>query len=204
MEPEISAPTTLTDDGVRLNPAAVGWARQPIIDTASLGRGFGRNKRWEYWNIMTPTHVLALTVSHIDYACVPEVWVLDRARGTTWGRSGAVIPARGTSLAPILEQAPSTALTKQLRIRIEEADGGTHLRAEIPGVRFEVFAERPDGHERLALVVPWSKKRFQYTVKDVARPASGTLTIHGVTREIPRGSSWAVLDHGRGRWPHRV
>ena len=54
-----------------------------------------------------------------------------------------------------------------------------------------------------AVVVPWSESRFQYTVKDVALPASGTVTITGRQYEVPEGS-WAVLDHGRGRWPYRV
>ena len=56
----------------------------------------------------------------------------------------------------------------------------------------------------MAVVVPWSSTRFQYTVKDVARPASGSLTVEGVTYDVPAGESWAVLDHGRGRWPYNV
>lgn len=207
-EPEISHPTDLTHDGKRLNPEAIGWATQPIIDTSKLQRGVGRNKRWEYWNVSTPTHILALTVSHIDYACVPEVWVYERATGTTWAGGEAVIPARGSVLAPTLETGPSHATTKHLKIRIEEEtrDGmrGSRLRAKIHNVSFDVFAELPRGHERLALVVPWSDTRFQYTVKDVARPAYGALVIDGTTHEVPRGSSWAVLDHGRGRWPYDI
>ncbi|WP_454261339.1 DUF2804 family protein [Pseudoxanthomonas mexicana] len=49
----------------------------------------------------------------------------------------------------------------------------------------------------------WSTRRFQYTVKDVALPASGTITTDGVRHDVPAGS-WAVLDHGRGRWPYDV
>ena len=30
---------------------------------------------------------------------------------------------------------------------------------------------RPDRHESLSVVIPWSDKRFQFTNKDVARPA---------------------------------
>src|ERR1051325_8683196 len=55
----------------------------------------GRNKRWEYWGVVTPTHVLALTVSSLDYAAVHEVWVLDRESGRTWGADATVVPARG-------------------------------------------------------------------------------------------------------------
>ena len=50
------------------------------------------------------------------------------------------------------------------------------------------------------------KRQFQYTVKDLARPATGLLRIDGVEHEIggAAGEAWAVLDHGRGRWPYDI
>ena len=51
--------------------------------------------------------------------------------------------------------------------------------------------------------MPWSTTRFQYTVKDVALPARGWVEVDGVRHAVPDGS-WAVLDHGRGRWPYDV
>lgn len=204
MERHIPDPAPLTLPNGRLNRAAVGWAAQPIIDTSGIGRGRGRNKRWEYWNVATPTHILALTVSHIDYACVPEVWVYDRATGEQRGRAATIIPPRGTILAPSLEHGDSSTRAPGITIDITERPGGTRLQAEIDGVAFDVFAALPAGHERLAVVVPWSDTRFQYTVKDLARPASGSVTIDGITHPVPEGESWAVLDHGRGRWPYDI
>lgn len=204
MEQQIASATSLTLPNARLNRDAVGWATQPIIDTSGLGAGRGRNKRWEYWNVITPTHILALTVSSIDYAFVPEVWVYDRETQETWGHGETVIPPKGTVLAPVLEQSSSSAVTKDLEIHIDEVEGGTRLRARAGRVFFDVFAKLPRGHERLALVVPWSDNRFQYTVKDVARPASGVLEIDGLTHDVPAGESWAVLDHGRGKWPYNI
>ena len=203
---ELTERVPLTLPNGRLNPAAVGWARQPLVDTAGLGRGRGRNKRWEYWNVITPTHILALTVSSIDYACVNEVWVLDRATQQTWGGGETTILRQVSTLAPSLGQGPAHARTKTLEISLENAADGTRLRAAHRGdaVSFDVVAELPSGHERLAVVVPWSDTRFQYTVKDVARPAHGTLTVDGCTIEVPAGQSWAVLDHGRGRWPYDI
>ncbi|MFF8819317.1 DUF2804 domain-containing protein [Leucobacter sp. NPDC015123] len=203
-EPAIQAPTALVAADGKLNRQAVGWATQPIIDTSGLGAGRGRNKRWEYWNVVTPTHILAATVSAIDYACVPEVWVLDRETGKEWGKAGAVIPPRGAVLAASLEEGSSSMRSDGLSIDIDEVPGGTRIRAEIDGVSFDVVAELPEGHERLALVVPWSETRFQYTVKDVARPATGTLRIGANEFRLPTGESWAVLDHGRGRWPYSI
>ena len=200
--PEITERVPLTLPDGRLDRRAVGWARRPLVDTDGVGRGLrgrGRTKRWEYWGVMTPTHVLALTVSSIDYAAVHEVWVLDRASGRTWGAAATVVPSRGVVLPGTLGDGPARARAKALAIDLDEVEGGTRLRARTRDVSFDVVAELPHGHERLAVVVPWSDTRFQYTVKDVARPARGTLWVDGRTVDVPAGSSWAVLDHGRGR-----
>ncbi|MEV4278533.1 DUF2804 domain-containing protein [Actinoplanes xinjiangensis] len=58
------------------------------------------------------------------------------------------------------------------------------------------------GHESLGVVVPWRSRRFQYTVKDVGRPARGTLTVAGRVHEIGGPDAFAVQDHGRGKWPY--
>lgn len=204
LEPAIAGPAPLVGMNGGLNPAAIGWATQPIIDTSGLAAGRGRNKRWEYWNVITPTHIIGITVSAIDYAGVHEVWVRDRVTGREWHKNATLIPPRGATLAPTLEQGPSSVRDRGIEVQIDEVAGGTRLRAEIEGVSLDIVAELPEGHERLALVVPWSEKRFQYTVKDVARPASGVLRFDGVEIEAPAGESWAVLDHGRGRWPYDI
>lgn len=205
-ERELTRPVRLTLADGRLNPDAIGWSRRPLVDTSGIGgrHSWGRNKRWEYWNVATPTHVLALTVSSIDYAAVHEVWVLDRATERTWGRAATVLPSRGVELSPSLDQGPARARAKNLSIDIVAVGREVRLSAEIPGASFDVAVTRPEDHECLAVVVPWSTQRFQYTVKDVALPASGFVALDGETHELPTGESWAVLDHGRGRWPYDV
>ncbi|WP_203580094.1 DUF2804 domain-containing protein [Microbacterium hibisci] len=214
-ERELTAPVSLTLPNGRLDPDAIGFARRPLVDTSGIGRGLGRNKRWEYWNVTTPTHILALTVSSLDYAAVHEVWVFDRATERSWGTSATVLPARDVHLALTVreERGPDCAArarAKDLEIDVDPRPAtagepaGTRLRARIPEASFDVFAALPEGHESLAVVVPWSSRRFQYTVKDVARPAHGSVTVEGVTYDVPAGESWAVLDHGRGRWPYAI
>ncbi|MGO3289080.1 DUF2804 domain-containing protein, partial [Brachybacterium sp.] len=92
--------------------------------------------------------------------------------------------------------------------------GGTRLVGAIPRFAFDLVAERPAGHQAMGVVVPWHRRTrrdtrcatpipcFQYTVKDVARPAHGVLVIDGGRHPVE--AAWAVLDHGRGRWPYRV
>ena len=205
IERELTAPASLTLPNGKLNREAVGWMRQPLLDTSGIGNGrfWGRNKRWEYWNVITPTHILALTVSSIDYAAVHEVWVFDRASERVWSKNISAIGGTAT-LPGSLEGGPSRARAKGLAIDIDEVEGGTRLQATIEGASFDVVAALPEGHERLGVVVPWTEVLFQYTVKDVARPASGSVTIDGETFAVPASQSWAVLDHGRGRWPYDI
>lgn len=203
---EITEPVSLTTEAGLLNRDAVGWSRRALVDTSGIDgrKAWGRNKRWEYWNVITPTHIVALTVSSLDFATVNDVWVFDRASADVIHLGKTDLGSSSVELPASVGEGPARASSGKLKIDIEEEEGGTRLRASIPGASFDIFAQRPEGHEFMAVVVPWSTKRFQYTVKDIARPASGTITIHGKEFDVPAGASWATLDHGRGRWPHDV
>ncbi|MEE2060725.1 DUF2804 family protein [Rhodococcus artemisiae] len=205
-EREITEPVSLTRPDGRLNPGAVGWTRTPLIATDGIGRGWagkGRNKRWEYWAVTTPTHVVALVVSDIDYAAVHGIWMLDRESGETIAYDAIGLP-RSATLPSTLGGGPVRARTKKVWIDIDEIDRGTRLRARGERLEIDVLAHRPEGHECLGVVVPWTDRLFQYTVKDVARPATGTIRVDGAAVDVPAGESWATLDHGRGCWPYAV
>lgn len=207
VERELTEPVALCLPDGHLDRRAVGWTRNPLHDTSGIGRGRvgrGRNKRWEYWAVMTPTHVVSLTVSDIGYAGVHDLWVLDRATGAEVPTPTVVPFARGVRLPGRLGDGPVRAHARGLDLAVDEVDGGTRLRGRTGRIVLDVLAARPVGHECLGVVVPWSPRLFQYTVKDVARPATGSFTVDGVRHELPVGASWAVLDHGRGRWPYQL
>ena len=199
MLPEITAPVDLCDDRGRLAPAAVGWSRSPL-HRPNL-RGWGRTKRWEYWGLVTDTHVVGLTISSLDYAGVEAVYVLDRSTGHETVHEATVPLARGVELAPRCGTGRSHVEAGGLAISLTEEGDGTRLGASAPGVVLDAVAARPPDHESLGVVVPWSDRLFQYTVKDVARPLSGSLTVDGTAYDA---AGWAVLDHGRGRWPYSL
>jgi hypothetical protein len=87
-----------------------------------------------------------------------------------------------------------------LDLSIDESDDGTILRASFEGFALDVDVKRPPGHESLSVVIPWSDRRFQFTNKDVARPADGAVTWNGKSFPL----TWACLDFGRGKWPYRT
>ncbi|WP_418276483.1 DUF2804 domain-containing protein [Isoptericola jiangsuensis] len=209
-EREIVEAVVLCRPDGTLNPDAVGWSRTPQHDTSGLGRGMrgrGRTKRWEYWAVVTPTHVVGITTSALDYAALHQVYVLEKSTGVERGAL-VVAPLSGSVELPAsLGAGPVRASTRRVAIEVDElvargdAPAATRLRARTEHVELDVLVARPEGHEVLGVVVPWSDRQFQYTVKDVGRPVTGTLRVDGTTHEV-RDPAWAVLDHGRGRWPY--
>lgn len=221
-EREITRPVDLCLADGRLNPAAVGWSRQPL-HRANM-RGWGRTKRWEYWCVTTPTHLVALTVSDLDFLALNSVYVLEYEAGGREIERTSLIPAgRGVHLPDTIAGTPgSTDVVAgparpgggKVHIGIREEAEGTRLRARcltpqrLP-LEADILVSRPAGHESLSVVVPWSEQRFQYTSKHTALPAAGRVRIGTRVLEFGtgrggNGNTWAVLDHGRGRWPRAV
>jgi len=216
-EHEITAPVDLCLSGGRLNPAAVGWSRQPL-HRANL-RGWGRNKRWEYWCVTSPTHLVALTVSDLDFLAVNTVHFLEfgGAEPRELERGALVPPARGVALPDtVAGAAPGTGVVVgperptrgQVRVEIAHEVDGTRLRARalthdrVP-LTVDLLVRMPEQHETLSVVVPWDDRHFQYTSKHTARPAEGRVRLGDEEFRFGEGA-WGTLDHGRGRWPRTV
>lgn len=200
-EREITEPVDLCLPDGRLNPGAVGWTRRPL-HRANL-RGWGRGKRWEYWGVVTPSHVIGLVASSLDYAGVHGLYVLDRATGVETAHDAVVPLARGAIFPARSGDGLARVTGGGVTIEIGQEPGGTRLRATGPGVEVDLEIPLPDGHESLGVVIPWGPRRFQYTVKDVGRPVRGRLVLGPAEHEVGEGA-FAVLDHGRGRWPYSV
>ncbi|MBE2999539.1 DUF2804 domain-containing protein [Nocardiopsis sp. HNM0947] len=234
-EHEITAPVDLCTPDGHLNPDAVGWSRTPLHRTHLTGShlagsGWGRNKRWEYWLVSTPTHSIALTLADIDYLGLASVHFLEHGdpgdRGDRGSRNaegvhgahgdspGARPPreltrtalrplAHGVHLPPSLGSGPAASLGP-IRARIRDTAHGTRLRfsciTERGPLSADLTVDLPPGHETMNVVIPWSPTRFQYTSKHTARPARGTVRLAG--NDIAFTDAWGVLDHGRGRWPY--
>lgn len=198
-EREITLPVDLCRADGRLDPGAVGFSRRPL-HRANL-RGWGRTKRWEYWGIVTPTHVVGVVLSSLDYAGVNSIYVLERGTGREWTEEAVVPFARGVALPETSGAGVAEATRGAVRIRIDQQAAGTTIVARAGGMVLDVAV--PAGGESLGVVVPWSRRRFQYTLKDVTRAVTGSLVLDGEVHPIGQ-ESFAVLDHGRGKWPYAM
>nr|WP_254716432.1 DUF2804 family protein [Actinomadura sp. WMMB 499] len=152
-EREIAAPVDLCLPDGRLNPAAVGWTRRPL-HTANL-RGWGRAKRWEYWGIVTPRHIVGLVASSLDYAGVHGVYVLDRETGEELNRDAVVPFALGARFPDRSGEGTASVRGGGVAVGARAEPGGTRLRALAPaiGVDLDLTVPVPDGHESLGVVI---------------------------------------------------
>ena len=79
-EREITAPVDLCDARGRLNPAAVGFSRLPLVRANLSGHPL-RKKRWNFWNWIDPDFVFSVTVADIDLASFCAVAFIDLREG---------------------------------------------------------------------------------------------------------------------------
>jgi hypothetical protein len=206
-ERELTEPVPLCRLDGTLQPAAIGWARRPLIDCALHG-SWGRRKRWDFWSVVGPGFAMNLTNADVDYLGLADAWFRDLDRGDECTATVPVPLARGFHLGPRAGSGTSEMVTRRLELRFEDRPDATSLRAafDTRSGRFEADVEvaRPADHESLTVVIPWSPRRFQCTTKDVSRPATGTITWGSRRYELAEGSAWACLVFGRGKWPYRT
>jgi len=210
-ERELTEPVDLClPDGSALDPAARGWSRRPL-HRANLDGAWGRNKRWDYWAVLTGDLVVSCVYSDIDHLGLADVYWADFTTGESGGHAIVVEP--GVIHLPDRPGTEPLHVDRDgLDLELGDDDQGTHLRAAWteddgrPG-RFDIVVDQPPGHESLNVVIPWSDEVFNFTSKHQARPARGELVVgdhRWAIGEPESGDAWGVLDVGRGRWPQRI
>ncbi len=201
-ERELTAAVDMCLPDGRLNPDAVGWSRFPLH--RSNLRGWGRNKRFEYWCVITPDFVVTANISHHDYrANVASTYIDLQTREVRGGRRNRWLP-RGNALADTGARSPFTASAGDIRVQLEPQGPGTLLRTRAPGLAVDLQVFEPACHESMGVLVPWTDRMFQYTRKNNCLPVEGRVTVDGVVRNVRRGHGYAIHDHGRGRWPYNT
>jgi len=204
-EREVTEPVDLCD-GRTLNPAALGWARRPML-RANLSRAWGRKKRWDYWCVITPDVIVSFVYADIDYAGLANCWILDRADHAQ-ATLGVLRPfARGMSLPEQVCTGTAEFADDAFAMRISETDDATHLTASATNstlgpVAIDITVDKPTDHESLNVVIPWSERRFQFTSKQNTRRATGTVTAGDRSWTVGDTEDFAVQDLGRGIWPY--
>jgi hypothetical protein len=204
-ERELTAPTDLCDVRGRLNPAAVGWSRRPLV-RANLRGHWPRKKRWNFWNWISPRFVFSATVADIDYAAFCQASFIDFERKQSVAVTALAMP--GTVSMP--EHVDRTIAFRSRTLDYVAAHEGGAMKIDFSGVASggerivaDFAVHKPAGHESLNIVVPWSEARFQLNSKHNALPCDGEVRVGDQRYRLDPATCHAVQDFGRGLWPYR-
>ncbi|KOS66452.1 hypothetical protein AEA09_17040 [Lysinibacillus contaminans] len=206
-EKEILLPTLLCDKKGNLNPAAIGFARKPFINSNLTGHMM-RKKKWNYWCVYGDEILFSATISHLDYAAVCFVYFLEYETQRYFEKT-ITIPLGGKLKMPTQVLETVTFNNSEMAIDITYIQNETHLVVSIPNfdgdvLRADLVIQHPLADESLNVVIPWNRKTFQFTGKHHILPTSGLVTIGDRRFTFTPEESFAVLDYGRGVWPRQA
>jgi hypothetical protein len=207
VEPELTSPVDLCDARGNLNPAAVGWSRQPLHNCNVSGHE-PRKKRWNYWCLNTDKLLFSATIADVDHFVLAFAYLFDFESRRLVERTailppGAIaLPSRVRGDAVFEQGAQRVALTEEKR--------GTRIAVTWPDfddapLSVDLLVERAPSHETMNVVIPWSRQRFQFTSKQNCLPVTGTITVGDRKIRLARkDGAFACLDFGRGVWKNRT
>lgn len=205
VERELTSAVDLCDARGRLNPAAVGFSRRPLV-RANLTGHWPRKKRWNFWNWIGPDFVFSVTLADIDLASFCSFTLTDFRDGTHWSGGSYGRPGR----FPMPENVEASVGFEGAGIAYENRLDGDDLAVRFRGRASDgtelaagFAVRRPPAHESLNVVVPWTPKRFQCNSKHAALPCEGEVRAGTRRYAMDPRACFAVQDWGRGIWPHR-
>lgn len=208
-ERELTAPVDECLADGRLNPAAAGWSRHPL-HRCNLSGNAGRKKRWDYWAVTSTDCALSVTYADLDYLGFVAVSLIDFASGRSY-EHGMLVPFAAGFRQPDTVGGGNIRFSMPgLHLVIEEHPGEIRIQAGfrrpgIPPLNAEVVISRPEDHETLNVVIPWSDTRFQFTSKQNTLPAKGRALLGDRAYLFSHeNQSFGCLDYGRGVWPYRT
>lgn len=206
-EKEIVAITNLCDAKGNLNPQAIGYAKQPIINGNVTGQ-FMRKKKWNYWCVYGEDIMFSATISHLDYAAVCFVYFLEYETQRFFEKTITVPLATNVKMpSSVLESVHFN--NSDLSIHLTYNNGKTFLSVSCPDfdgdmLQADLTITHPQEDESLNVVIPWNSKTFQLTAKHHTLPTEGAVSIGQNIYHFNKQDCFAVLDYGRGVWPREA
>ncbi|MGB9695379.1 MAG: DUF2804 domain-containing protein [Caldisericaceae bacterium] len=202
---EITESINLCDENGNLNPLAIGWSRRPLHD-CNLSGHFFRKKRWNYWAVYDRNLLFSATISDVDYLKEMFCYYIDFETKDYYEKTFIMPPfSKGIRLGQSISE-EATFNSGDSIVRFSKTNEGMHIDVELPktpkgriNANIVVFDE---GSESLNVVIPWSRRLFQYTSKQFCLRAEGEVSIGGNKHTFSRKEAFATLDFGRGAWKY--
>ena len=206
-EKEILESVNLCDCDGNIQDESIGWSRN-LVFNCNLTGNWLRKKKWNYWSITNDECLFSVTISNFDYMGIAFVYFLD-FKTQKFIEKTIISPfGRGYSV-PNKVQDDVTFRHPKMGLYFIEEGNITQIIAkcndfmgELMEANFKVIY--PEGHETLNVVVPLSKKSFQFTSKHECLPVDGILRVGEKLYSFSPENTFACLDFGRGIWPNKV
>ncbi|MCG7335036.1 DUF2804 domain-containing protein [Sporosarcina sp. ACRSM] len=206
-EREITEPVALCVEKGLLNPEAIGFSRHPYIQSNLTGH-FMRKKKWNYWCVYGEDLLFSAAISHLDYAAICFVYILDYETQRFYEKQVTIPIGRSVNMPEqVLDSIKFT--NPSMTVQTIHIQGETHLSVTIPDFDNEVLHAdlhilHPEQDESLNVVIPKSRDLFQFTAKHHTLPTSGFVKIGEKRYDFNRDHSFAVFDYARGIWPRKA
>ena len=204
-EPELTAAVDLCGPDGLLNRDAVGWSRHPV-HRCNLQPSLARKKKWNYWAVTSNDLLFSATIADVEWFQLGGAYLFDRR--THLHIDKAVIQGPGTIAIPETVSGDMIVDHPDMRVSLTDERAGTRIRVDAGDfggrtLQADILVTRPDGHETLNVVIPWSDAQFQYTSKQNTLPASGFIQLGSERLEFAQ-PAFGCLDYGRGVWPEHT
>jgi len=204
-EPELTAPALLCGPDGLLKRQAVGWSRHPL-HTCNLPDSLQRKKKWNYWAVTNNDLLFSATIADIERLQLGGAYIFDRR--TQRHIEKIVLQSPNTIAIPETVAGDMVIDHPDMRVALTDEGSGTRIRVEAANfggmrVKADIIVERPEGHETLNVVIPWTNVQFQYTSKQNTLPASGYVRLND-ERLAFAAPAFGCLDYGRGIWPEHT
>lgn len=189
-----------------VNPEAIKWMEHPFADCILPG-SWGRRKRWVYWGIMSKDGAIGVTIADLDYLKLGGIYFTNFKNGY-YNELGKITFSTKSIIVPNHPSGNAKFSTPDLTIDI--VNNENEIKLEIDGEIkknhihgcIHIYLSR--NHPTLNVVVPWSKKRFQFTSKQLPYPACGNVEINDIELDFSEAQCFACLDYGAGKWKYKT
>jgi hypothetical protein len=197
-----------------------GWARHPLwtYNRAMVKGSAFRIKEWEYYAIINQDEqwATAVTFSDIGYAGMFAIAYIDLNTGRV-SQTDAIAPLTLGKLrlpATSTEDHELSWANKHLRIALVKRGEERHIMYACPsldlgdgvvGLDVDITLKQPSALESMTIATSWEKKRtcFYHNEKVNCLGAIGTIRRGTNQQRLPLGSTFGVLDWGRGKWTYK-
>ena len=211
MQNEIKENTKLLKEDGTLNVRS-GWARRNLFDyDRKLVRPRGRLKEWDFYQISNGKYMVQISFFNITVASAATASIVELKTGKRLCSTSLSLFTRRRYALPVKSDQPNFFRYDKDGTYLEFDTSSTWKKllfgGRTKGKQFKMHFKMtfPENQENITTVTPFDGKptAFFLTTKQNCMPCEGVVTWGNVEYKFDKNDTFAVMDWGRGVWPHK-